>query len=472
MVNQWKELLPIDHYQVTSNGIMHEFYRKTLTTLYQPLVGALAYSLYMTFWSQMEEDNKWSARATHRSLMNIVQLDLDQFLHARKKLEGIGLLTTYLQEKDGERCFYYELETPMSPHDFLNDGALNVYLYNQLGNYHFNQLKKKFLKQPLPLDELTPVTASFNDVFESIHPTEMMTSASSEIAAAIQVDSEQEYVDEGSGLPLRFTNTFDMEWFIQSLSNLIVPQSVITDEIEEAIKKLAYVYMIEPLQMQQIFESAYIQHDKMTVKILRKAAHEWYTFQHNEQLPQLSKRVQPEVYIERNKTKQPETEEEKAIQLFESISPYEQLKKMAGGATPVASDIKLVENIMFEQKLNPGVINVLIEYVMRTNDMKLTRGYVEKIAAHWARKQVKTVKEAVTLAQSEHKKYTAWSEQGTKRYKSASNRNTRKDQLPKWFKEKERDEKRKENVSKTDPTEFERQKKQLERQLKKYSKSK
>src|SRR5699024_2125725 len=121
-----------------SNGIMHDYYRITLTSLYQPLVGALAYSLYMTLWSQIESYNNWSESATHRSLMNIVQLDLNEVLHARKKLEGIGLLTTYVKENDDVRCFYYQLEIPMSPQEFLNDGALNVYLYNRIGNYQFS----------------------------------------------------------------------------------------------------------------------------------------------------------------------------------------------------------------------------------------------------------------------------------------------------------------------------------------------
>ena len=60
---------------------------------------------------------------------------------------------------------------------------------------------------------------------------------------------------------------------------------------------------------------------------------------------------------------------------------------------------------MINQKLNPGVVNVLIEYVMLKTDMKFTKGYVEKLAGHWARLKVSTVIEAMELAKNEHRKY-------------------------------------------------------------------
>lgn len=117
---------------------------------------------------------------------------------------------------------------------------------------------------------------------------------------------------------------------------------------------------------------------------------------------------------------------------------------------------------MFDQQLLPGVVNVLIEYVMRTNDMKLPRAYVIKIAAHWARKNIKTVKEAMTLAQTEHQKYQEWSNQNKRKRTSPARRNERKDTLPKWMKDKH-------ETPKQQPADFEQKKKQLEARLKKYN---
>lgn len=42
------------------------------------------------------------------------------------------------------------------------------------------------------------------------------------------------------------------------------------------------------------------------------------------------------------------------------------------------SDLTAVEDVMLGQKLDPGVINVLIHYVMLKTDMKLSKNYMEK----------------------------------------------------------------------------------------------
>ena len=56
-----------------------------------------------------------------------------------------------------------------------------------------------------------------------------------------------------------------------------------------------------------------------------------------------------------------------------------------------------------------GVVNVLLEYVMLSTDMKLPKSYVEKIADHWNRKNLKTAKEAMDLARQERDKYASGS---------------------------------------------------------------
>ena len=59
---------------------------------------------------------------------------------------------------------------------------------------------------------------------------------------------------------------------------------------------------------------------------------------------------------------------------------------------------------MVNQKLMPGVINVLIDYVLKTNNMKLNKNFIETIAGHWKRKNIETVSEAIEECRKEHKK--------------------------------------------------------------------
>jgi replication initiation and membrane attachment protein len=121
---------------------------------------------------------------------------------------------------------------------------------------------------------------------------------------------------------------------------------------------------------------------------------------------------------------------------------------------------------MFAQKLPPGVVNVLIHVVMIKTDMKLTKGYAEKIASHWARKGVQTVDEAMDLAIKENRQYIEWAS-GKKEKKSSNKKPTRTEMLPEWF--------NKENETDNSNTEIENneaaaKKRALEERLKKFKK--
>ena len=78
---------------------------------------------------------------------------------------------------------------------------------------------------------------------------------------------------------------------------------------------------------------------------------------------------------------------------------------------------------MQDLKLNPAVINVLIDYVLRTNNNKLVASYVETIAGQWKRSGIETAEEAMAIAEKEHKK----------RYKSNEKKSNKV--LPSWFNE-------------------------------------
>jgi replication initiation and membrane attachment protein len=437
MEPHWKSILPVDRYVVRLNGLLHEYDRKVLTLLYQPLIGATAYSLYMTLWSVLEQDTFWGKEATHHSLMTITGLHLQQIYQERKKLEGIGLLQTFLKEGEDARTYLYELQPPPTPGQFFNDGVLNVYLYNRIGKKRFNALKRYFSYEKMDDTDFKPVTASFNDVYDSVHPSELVASDHSEMGAALQPEDKKEWVSRNDSDDVTISDSdFDFDLMMTHLSNLIVPKEAITEDLKEIIGKLAFIYKIEPLEMSKRIERAYIQRDKIEKEELRKEVQDWYLFEHEDRFPTLVFRYQPLQYQTQN-DKEPSDDEGKIVQAFETYSPAELLEEMAGGAKPALSDLKVIEGIMFEQKLPAGVVNVLIDYVMSINDKKLNKNHVEKIAGHWARKKVKTAREAMQLARTEHKKYQDWVQQKN-RSSRTPNKNARKAPLPKWMDKKDK----------------------------------
>ena len=61
--------------------------------------------------------------------------------------------------------------------------------------------------------------------------------------------------------------------------------------------------------------------------------------------------------------------------------------------------------MLLDLKLTPGVVNVLIDYVLKVNNQKLNKNYVESIASQWKRLGIETVEEAMNACKKEHKKY-------------------------------------------------------------------
>ncbi|WP_242517694.1 DnaD domain protein [Halobacillus sp. GSS1] len=120
------------------------------------------------------------------------------------------------------------------------------------------------------------------------------------------------------------------------------------------------------------------------------------------------KKVKQELKEERTNQDKNLSKEEQFINMLEQISPRELLEDVSQGNRASTQDLNLIRNIMTEQKLSPGVMNVLIHYVLLKTNMSLSKPFLEKIASHWKRKNVESVRQAMNLAKEEHQKYMEW----------------------------------------------------------------
>ncbi|PEY34351.1 Replication initiation and membrane attachment protein [Bacillus cereus] len=460
----WMELLPIDRYKVSAKGLLHNYDRKVLTMLYQPLVGSKAFSLYMTLWGELEQDRVFGKENTHHSLMVTMQMQLPEVYEERVKLEAIGLLNVYIKKEKDIRMFIYELQPPLTPKQFFDDIVLSIFLYNRLSRAKYNQVKQYFLEEEFDFTSYENVTRSFNDVFGSFNPGQFEY-AQEEVR--IPKTTVMPGNEKGTA-PKVWNDFFDFSLFVEGLSTL-VPRKAITDQVRECVITLAYVYGVDVLSMQNIVLGAMTELQAIDMERLRKGARDWYQFENGQALPVLSERVQPHS-ARTMKEKEPTTQEEMLIKQLEEISPKQLLKEISGGAEPTKADLQIVEEVMLSQKLAPGVVNVLIYYVMLRSDMKLAKSYVEKIAGHWARKKVGTVSEAMALAKEENRQYQEWAE--TKKKGRTTKKAVRTEMVPDWLKEESKEEPKKQSQkgasSKENPSNLEEERKRLEEELKKY----
>lgn len=122
--------------------------------------------------------------------------------------------------------------------------------------------------------------------------------------------------------------------------------------------------------------------------------------------------------------------------------------------------------------LRSGVVNVLLEYVMLTNEKQLPRALITKIAAHWKRLNIETVEEAQEQArQLFHKRSqkTAQPEKGRSSGKKATRSASGKRDLPEWIVRQLDEEKKEQPPDKTKKTkELEEKEKKILEMLKEF----
>lgn len=395
-------LLPADKYVVVNKTILTEIDKKNLINLYEPIIGFGAVSLYLTLWSDLDSLELMSRDFTHHHLMSILKSNLDVIKQSREALEAMGLMKTYYKE-GSINSYVYELYSPLSASEFFNNPILNIVLYNNVGEEEYNNLKKLYRKVNVDVKDYIEITKTLNETFES-------TSMSI-------IEARQREV-----LPLNIMSNIDFDMIISSIPKGILNEKALNKKMKELIINLAFIYDLDTLKVIELIRSSLNEKGGIDRDILRKNARKYYQFNHGN-LPTLIYRTQPE-YL-----KTPigdNSKKGRIIGVFENTTPYDFLKSKYHGSNPTNRDLKLLEILMIDLELNPAVVNVLIDYVLKKNDNKLNLNYVETIAGQWKRAGVKTAKEAMDLAEKEHKKML-------KNIDKKSIKNMKEAPVPIWF---------------------------------------
>lgn len=398
-------ILPADTYIVVNKSILNEEDRKILNTLYQPILGPLPIMLYFSLWSDLDKAELISAEYTHHHIVSNMHLTLNEIVSAREKLEAIGLLKTLIKEENTTN-YLYELYSPLSANEFFNHPILNVVLYTNIGKKEYEKLANYFKQPRINTTGYKDITTSFTEVFSSIPLTSY---------EAIN-DNLRKY----NKLKLNINSNFDLNFLIASMPKNLSPEKMFTKEIKQLILELSFIYELDAIKMQNILKGCINERGGISKEELRKSCRNYYQFDHGGVLPSLIDNTQPE-YL--RKPIGDTSRRAKMIYTFETISPYDFLKSKNDGAEPTKRDLRLAEDLVIDYKLKPGVVNVLMDYTLKTNDNKLNRNFIETIAGQWQRMKIETVDEAMTLAEKEHKKYK-------KTTTKVVNKETK---IPEWF---------------------------------------
>lgn len=415
MTPLYKELQPSDVYCVRLPYPFSDFDRQILTALYQPLIGHGAMAVFFALWGEAEREG--TVESTHYHLLNLLDMPIGSVFEARLSLEGIGLLKTYRKQEEEGRAFIYELTPPLDPDTFFHDPILSMFLFGKVGAQTYKRLRSRFLNPAVP-DGYEEVSRSFPEVYKSVK------------AGAMEEDTDT-YDSDQRARKLAFSGyPFDFALMMEGLSAQLVPRRAFTPAIKEMIVRIAFLYGLSPLDMQQVVLLAIDADGNLTEDRMKRAAADFYKLSRSSSAPKITKIISPPE--KQGSSTEPSTKEDELILYLETCPPVEMLKDINGGREPMQVDVKLAQKLVLEHNLPAGVVNVLLQYVLLRNDGKLTNNYVERIASHWMAKKVDNVRDALVLARTEHDKYMKWQQEGS------GTQRTRKpgaktEAVPDWF---------------------------------------
>lgn len=373
-------LVPADKYKVVKKSIITEYDKEIIMNLYQPIIGCDATSLYFTLSSDTFYDC-----LNHQHLISLMKTSLGDIDIAKEKLEAVGLIETYYK-KDDLNNYIYLIYAPLPAIEFLNHPVLNILLYNNLGKNEYDMLVSRYRSPRIDLKEYDNITHKIDEVFS---------------------------IDSSKGLivnkDLLGTNTndillekeFDFDLLLSSTNSKILNDKWLTKEVKDLISKLSFVYNIDVLNMKNIILASINNRGLIDKDLLRKNSRNYYQFENEGNLPKLIYKKQPE-YL--RKTVGDSSRRSKMIYVFENVNPHAFLKSKYKDGKVTTRDLKIIEDLLVDQKLYPGVVNVLIDYVLKINNQKLNKTYIDTIAGHWKRLGIETVEDAMNLCEKEHSK--------------------------------------------------------------------
>ena len=298
-------VLPADTFIVVNKTSLSDKDRNVLVLLYQPIIGSQAISLYYTLWSYLDKSEVLSNEWTHHHLLRDMMISNAELTEAKEKLEAIGLIKTYVK-KGNINNYVYELYSPISASEFINNPVLNMSIFNAVGKLEYDRIIGYFRLPKINLKEYEDVTKKFSDVF----------------------DFRVEPINDNLIYDLKSKNTrkleimskIDINTILSLISDDILNKKSITKDIRELILKISFIYNYDNDDMIEIIRNSISDHHTIDKKLLTENANKYYRYDNLGKLPSLIYKQQPEYLRKENLDT---SNRSRMIHLFETTTPFD-----------------------------------------------------------------------------------------------------------------------------------------------------
>lgn len=370
-----------DLFDVKISSLLADYDRDTLSNLYQPIIGYQALAIYFTLWSEAN-NQKLLSFSTHEQILIRMKMAAGHFVEARKTLEAVGLLRTKLERTGGTNIYHYELCAPKTPKDFFKDTLLYGMLIQVLGDEESSRLKRIY-ESTLNSNQGEDISSNFNEVF---HPD-------------FENDSFMKAANDNSNIigrnKTKISTCFDYDLFFKEIALISeIKASHISKKEMKEIERLACLYGVDEKEMALLASNSFDPDKEKGNRLdLSQISSELLSDSNYSYLNKNKKRS-------KKSTVESDSQLAKKINLFETTPPKDVLRLLQNGTKVATSDLRIIDTLSKDYKLTNGVINVIIDFVLATNQNILSRSFAEKIAASFNRENIETTIDAMNYCNS------------------------------------------------------------------------
>ena len=346
--------------KLVKNGLLNVEGVEYLFDLYLPLLGEDATFLYLFLANKVKKEDR---NLNLGDLVNESQLNLQKFLLAKKSLESIGLISTF--KKNDEEKYILVIYDACTPKKFFENLTFKGLYVQSVGEEKANKILKKY--------EIKKDFKGYNDV-------------SAKINDSFVINFNPNYLDLDKGMELTGFNKNTLQYdFSEVKLNKYLKEKTqirvdaISEEEFDLIVKIATLYGLKENDIGGLINECFIPEEAIGHKI------------NFEKLKRLARTYVRTYKVSQNKTDKftyinSDSDAANLIRSYENTSPIKFLMSKQKGVEVSDADKSIIEELAGNYGFSNGIINALLDYVLKNKDGELSRNYILKIAATLVRK--------------------------------------------------------------------------------------
>lgn len=349
--------------------------RQWFETLYQPIIGLEAVSLYNQLQNLVKNNDLESNKIIYHDFINRLGIKEENFIISKDHLEAVGLLDSYKRDN----LVIFLLKPPLKPTLFFDNILLANLLQNKIGKKEFNDLKVQFLVRRYDLNNFQKISKHFDDVYEIDY-----------------YDYDNEYDKWWHAIKKNYPKLSKNHFDFDTLISIIGPTDLID---QKTINSSDFYYFINSVSFQ------YGLTVEELVQAIRQSANINKTFDKELFMKAVSRIYDDKINGKKMIIKSPLRKEQnnELVKMLDTIS-HNDLVTNKFQKQLISSEINMFETLKEKHGFSNGFINVLIIYVLTNKNGTIpSLNYFLKVANDWYRQGIKTTQEALDHIENEDK---------------------------------------------------------------------